>query len=347
MPQCNNCGAELMPTTAKFCSECGQDQRILVPQDKNNQIDAAPAEHDAPRESFLDVLAKSAATGTITRRRSLGLMGGTFLGGVLASIPGLAWAQSYCPPPTTLCGSSCKDLRYDTSNCGRCGNVCPANSYCQNGVCREAVSGGGSGGGSGSGVCPSGQSPCFCCTGLSSDRNNCGACGNRCSSSQTCQNGVCTDVTCPPGRTPCPTRDGVICVDTNTNGANCGACGNSCNPSGPSEGITCCAGRCVDTGSDNNNCGRCGNVCSTGTTCRPEGGPPGTNFGICNCTEGAECNGPGSQCYHSAESFPAPPYVCACSSSSCVDDCSQCTGGMVCVSDGTCAPSGIRCVTPC
>ena len=41
MPKCQNCGADVS-ATAKFCSECGQDQLVSVPQDQRIQTEDVP-----------------------------------------------------------------------------------------------------------------------------------------------------------------------------------------------------------------------------------------------------------------------------------------------------------------
>ncbi len=88
----------------------------------------------------------------------------------------------------------------------------------------------------------------FACTDLQNDPNNCGLCGNACTSGQ-CQNGVCV-IDCVPSTEVC---DG---VDNNCNSQvdegricntpfNCGIFGNAC-----SAGQTCTNGACVvDCGS--------------------------------------------------------------------------------------------------
>jgi hypothetical protein len=48
----------------------------------------------------VDELAKGLATGTLSRRKALKMLGAALVGGVLASIPGVAWAQ----PPSTAGG---------------------------------------------------------------------------------------------------------------------------------------------------------------------------------------------------------------------------------------------------
>ena len=108
-----------------------------------------------------DELAKGLATGTVSRRQALRLFGSVVLGGVLASTPVVAWAQTTppsqpppqagsagCPEGFTRCiGPSgrgeCVDLRKnDPLNCGACGAECgPGGTApgmgrcCFNGVC--------------------------------------------------------------------------------------------------------------------------------------------------------------------------------------------------------------------
>lgn len=71
-------------------------------------------------------------------------------------------------------------------------------------------------------TCAAGETPCrgFCADLLQSDIH-CGACGNVCTSSETCCGGVCTDT---------------------TTAAHCGGCGNAC-PAGGS----CVNGLCTTT----------------------------------------------------------------------------------------------------
>ncbi len=101
--------------------------------------------------------------------------------------------------------------------------------------------------------CPPGLTECGgLCRDLTSNSDNCGACGNSCSHDSVCRNGVCVQVTC------------------------------TCNPVCPT-GQTWCNGACIDTESDNSNCGACGTVCAAGTTC---------SNGACvqsQCTTPADC----------------------------------------------------------
>jgi hypothetical protein len=99
------------------------------------------------KESSFDELAKGLASGTISRSRALQLMGTVVLGGVLASIPGVAWAQQRgrgggggsahgrCPQGTVNCRGKCVILAEDRNNCGGCGVVCPEGRLCVGGTC--------------------------------------------------------------------------------------------------------------------------------------------------------------------------------------------------------------------
>jgi hypothetical protein len=42
-----------------------------------------------------------------------------------------------CPSVTTLCGGECVDTSSDATNCGVCGNACPAGSTCASGACKQ------------------------------------------------------------------------------------------------------------------------------------------------------------------------------------------------------------------
>lgn len=132
----------------------------------------------------------------------------------------------------------------------------------------------------GSDSCPSGQVKCGRgnCVDVTTNRRNCGRCGNVCGKGQTCTNGTCSGEagSCATGQTKCPGG----CADLATNRRNCGQCGNVCG-----KGQTCtngqcsggaascatgqvkCPGGCVDVTTNRRNCGQCGNACGKGQTC--------------------------------------------------------------------------------
>ncbi len=58
------------------------------------------------RGHALDALAKGMASGAISRRKALKALGAALLGGLAASIPGVAFA-SPCGAGTTRCGQHC------------------------------------------------------------------------------------------------------------------------------------------------------------------------------------------------------------------------------------------------
>ncbi len=81
-------------------------------------------------ENSLDELAKGLANRSVSRRGALKLVGGTILGGLLASIPGVAWAAPPCPS-----GVTCGPLPGE-----RGGPVCCAiGENCVNGRCQTPL----------------------------------------------------------------------------------------------------------------------------------------------------------------------------------------------------------------
>jgi hypothetical protein len=164
-------------------------------------------------EGSLDELAKGLASGTLSRRKALRMLGAALVGGALASFPGVAWAAKPAGCPSG-------------KKCGK--NCCPDTTFvCSQGKC----------------ACPTGQAACGGqCVPLTTNQN-CGSCGNACSGGKTCQGGVCA---CPQGLTDC---EGV-CLDLKDR-RNCGACGNVC-PVGANcvDGKCICPeGTCLGNGS--------------------------------------------------------------------------------------------------
>lgn len=191
---------------------------------------------------------------------------------------------STCQQQQTQCGQDCVDLRSDSNNCGKCGDVCQSGKTCSAGKCKAVK------------TCKSGTTSCGGrCVNLASDLRNCGACGSSCNSGQKCSKGACKDVAAAGNKNPAnqPTSNspfdcrlgqewcGARCVDSITfvtDSLNCGRCGNQCSFSETctggfctcAGGYTMCMGSCVSETSfvsDTSNCGSCGNHCSIGQSC--------------------------------------------------------------------------------
>ncbi len=96
--------------------------------------------------------------------------------------------------------------------------------------------------------CGDGQIMCGrTCVTLSSDPNNCGACGTSCGANEVCSVGSCSSQGCTEGYNQC----GQGCVDLSADASHCGACNNACQT-----GYSCVSGSCqcvpgtsCDTGS--------------------------------------------------------------------------------------------------
>lgn len=125
----------------------------------------------------------------------------------------------------------------------------------------------------GSYVCQAGQT--FCggtCVNISTDDNNCGACGFACSSGYKCNAGTCA-LSCPPGQVMCAG----VCTNINSDVNSCGMCGLACFSGYKCVAGTCalscqlglsvCGGVCTNLNTDNNSCGACGFACPVGTGC--------------------------------------------------------------------------------
>ncbi|OJJ45548.1 hypothetical protein ASPZODRAFT_471109 [Penicilliopsis zonata CBS 506.65] len=88
------------------------------------------------------------------------------------------WFQ--CHSPLTCCNHLCKNLNKDFFDCGACGNKCPWESKCKNGICKCKKNG--------YLVC-NGQ-----CIDPQTNNSNCGGCNIVCKPPETCQQGMCS---CP------------------------------------------------------------------------------------------------------------------------------------------------------
>jgi hypothetical protein len=205
-----------------------------------------------------------------------------------------------CPGEDLLCDGECVDGRLDPNNCGACDVVCdPATQFCDAGSCcnRQNV------------ACQADDECCNfaptttigtrCCGNVcifvTSDEQNCGACGNTCDSGEQCEGGVCcnfsgdcaVDDDCCSGRACC---DG-SCVGLN-DPAHCGRCENTCPAlnacvaqaccgaqtapcqsnddccSTTGDALQCCDNVCTLVTVDEEHCGACNAPCTSGQTCQ-------------------------------------------------------------------------------
>ena len=164
---------------------------------------------------------------------------------------------------TTGCKSSadCNGMQCNTSThqCVACLNdtQCAAGQVCTNNSCASGCNT--------QHACPTGQACCgSACVNVTTDVNNCGACGTMCPSGSGCCSGGC------------------VPLNTITN---CGMCGTACNDV-TNGSRACTAGKCaiggcngayldcnttvsdgceVNGATDNNNCGTCGTKCGAVT----------------------------------------------------------------------------------
>jgi hypothetical protein len=219
----------------------------------------------------------------------------------------LSWAT--CPSSRFPCDTN---LLNDDQNCGGCGIRCPAENTgnhskwtCVEGKCTFGC------------VTAFGRHQYQSCDGDPTngcesdgvaDKNNCGACGNKCADGLLCQNGECIDF-CELMNLP--DRCGQYsCANLKTDDRNCGSCGVQCDPTGPSlpalpsdmyygcGARTCGVPKCLSaltadcngdvsdgcevTLNTDDHCTHCNDACGPGKFCgrRPDG-----TFG-CLCPDG-------------------------------------------------------------
>lgn len=176
---------------------------------------------------------------------------------------------------------------------------------------------------------------------LSSDEQNCGACGARCGASQRCCGGMCRNIGSDPahcGDCDNPCGGGTSCCSgscaaTNTD-ANCGGCGMSCEAN-----EDCCGGTACTDVDTITNCGGCGIVCGMGQDCCDEGcASLDTELNCGSC--GNTC-GPGQDCCE-GDCVPRGVNGERCGVSMCPPACGP---PCMCWDDGSCRDAmGLHCI---
>jgi hypothetical protein len=209
------------------------------------------------------------------------------------------------------------NLKTSVKNCNQCDQECTADAgnsaYCKNGACGQTT-------------CPAGSGDCngdpadACETALTSDVDNCGACGNKCvavNANVACVNSKCVITDCKAPYADCTGGFGDGCeTNTDTSTTHCGGCNKGCTISngtpkcdlGSCE-VKTCSGTFRDcdgdpkTGCEVNlatstaNCGTCGTNCNAiyphaTATCALSvcSGPICNNgYGDCNSVPGDGC----------------------------------------------------------
>jgi stigma-specific protein Stig1 len=183
-----------------------------------------------------DELARALASGSLSRRKVLRLMGGLLVGSALGSLPGVAWANDdddRCSEGQTHCGERCVNLRTNERHCGSCFNRCRSTQTCCGGRCVN----------------------------LQRNERHCGRCFNRCEEGSECVVGECVFRSCTQPFVTCGLSSDLVnpCIcrtEANTGQLFCGepvhlACSRSCTstsdcPTGTrcQEGDTGCVAEC-------------------------------------------------------------------------------------------------------
>lgn len=231
------------------------------------------------RASRLDGISRVLAGG-LSRRQALRQLGVVMVaGGATLVEPEVAGAApaGKCAKGSTQC-CVCVSTSIDPNNCGACGHVCTlanATAKCVSGTCEIAS-------------CNAGFADCNgvasdgCEVNINTDPNNCGSCGVKCSSDQTCVNGACTGAL----------ANGATCV------SNSQCSSGACVPSAINPNVSiCCATACTVAGgcSTTGSCVSDGSACQValaGTTCggsctQNQFTPPGACDGAGHCLTGS------------------------------------------------------------
>jgi Cys-rich repeat protein len=165
-------------------------------------------------QEHFDELAKGVATGSLSGRQALRLMGSLFVGVGPATIPGSAQTKKdkcnkdkHCPPGQFCVAGVCVECRSDAD--------CPAGTVCAGGTDPAEP-----------GTCftcdcgPSGQYDVACCweapgyhvcANLQVDAHHCGRCGDACDPGQVCVDKAC--VPCSSDEQCVVSGAGNFCVD--------------------------------------------------------------------------------------------------------------------------------------
>src|SRR5215212_5746045 len=147
-----------------------------INQNRPEKVRPPPKGEPAAEHSF-DELAKGLANRSLSRGDALKWAGRALAGGLLAAIPGIAWAQSSPQDPLGKGGAGGPEQASPQDPLGKGGAGGPEQATSSPQPASKPTGGGKGGGGGG---CPTGQTKCparIGCVDLSSDPANCGGCG--------------------------------------------------------------------------------------------------------------------------------------------------------------------------
>jgi hypothetical protein len=186
-----------LQSDSRNCGSCGyvcpagltcQNAWCLEPGGKSGGSSAAPVTLSASSCEHGETLCGNTCADLFSDKKNCGVCGRAC--GAREICVNARCGPACTTSGTTLCGDTCVDLDTDMSNCGACGTECETylpnaqGSLCTGGECVISA-------------CKTDYDDCDgkvengCEVNLRLSANNCGSCGNSCSSGQVCYAGQC------------------------------------------------------------------------------------------------------------------------------------------------------------
>jgi hypothetical protein len=300
---------------------------------EENGTGRLPSREDSTAQHSFDDLARGLASGALSRRRALRLLGGALVGSMMASFPGVAKARGTegngdndkrcLDRRKTRCNGKCVNLQKSEKHCGRCGKRCRSDQTCCKGHCVNLQKSEKHCGSCGK-HCRSTQTCCKGhCVNLQGNERHCGSCFNRCQENETCVNGTCRRAE-----------------------GQCQTASDCPQPTDECQKAVCTSGQCTNVPHEGKACND-NNPCTENDTCTATGACVGTLKNNCvQCQDDTQCTDvPVDECFAAVCGAGGFCVVEVTEGVSC-DDGNPCTESGTCTAAGTCDPGPVKTCPP-